>query len=1166
MSQETASFASDKNQFLASDPEASVFVSANAGTGKTEVLVRRVLRLLLAGAGPERILCLTYTKNAAAEMENRLLKELAKWASEPTDKLHQRIQGLTGKAPGPALIDEARRLFARTLEAQGGLKIYTIHGFCERLLQRFPLEARIAPHFSVLDGRKAALLRVEAFDATIARIAAESDSPLGNALVTVLGRTAESHLRLMVNQALDRRKLLADLVARHGGKPDWADSERMQLKRLLGVEIEREQALIEAMASVVDNRLIDNLLAILANSPLTEMDQRLKLGLNAARSAVGETRITALRPIFCTGNNKQRKQVCSKAVEKAAPGLCSALKAAQDEFCAADLKLEHLRAAETSVALLVLANEIHADYERRKQAEAALDYDDLIAKTVSLFVDAGAAPWVLYKMDRGIDHILVDEAQDTNPQQWAIVGALAEEFFAGEGSSDRLRTLFAVGDEKQSIYSFQGAEPARFDEAERTFGAKVTAAGLAFHSVPLTLSFRSTEPILKSVDAVFEREEAAKGLTWREATITHTAFRKLEPGLVELWDVEEEPDAPDVPAFEPWKDQDGSVRAVERLCQRIASTIKAWLDGTEGGVLASEKRWVKAGDILILVRRRDPFTTPMIRALKHAGISVAGADRMLLMQQLVVQDLIALADFLLMPEDDLALAVVLKSPFFGLDDDALFALAHKRKQSLWAMLKASEDTRFTEASSRLSHWLSRTDLAPPYEFFAELLGAEGGLMRKRLLTRLGPEAAEAIEEFLGLAIAYDREAAPSLQGFITQLRAGDLEVKRDMEQDRDEVRIMTVHGAKGLQAPIVFLPDTCQVPRPQGARLYELPRHGSGPGEIGHLFWPIAGRKHDAIDAAKDTVRDAELEEYHRLLYVAMTRARDRLYVCGWQGKTKLPDGCWYDLIKTGLAELLSPADGPNGTVVRRVEQKPAEPFEGGDVEKVEDAATELPEWALRPAPLERSPFELRPSRLAVGQIEPSSIEVEQVPLGPIALADNARFARGRLVHALLQHLPELGVEYRERAARALVAARGAELPEAVRDEIVAESLAIASDEHFAPLFAEGSLAEVPVVALLSEGPEALALSGQIDRLAVLGDELLILDYKTNRPPPSRPEDVAPAYIAQLAAYRFALRRLFPGKSVRAALLWTDGPRLMEIPSPLLDDAEGRMLQPQPKP
>jgi ATP-dependent helicase/nuclease subunit A len=1096
-------------------------------------------------------------------MQNRLLKELANWAIVPTANLHQRIEGLTGMVPEAKLLDEARRLFARTLEAEGGLKIYTIHGFCERVLQRFPLEAGIAPHFGVLDGRDAALLRVEAFDATIARIASDSDSPLGKALATVLSRTAESQLRLMVDQALDRRSALG---RPHGRGADWSEAECRALKRLLGVEHEREEALLAAMSAVLDDGLVDGLLAVLSTNAPTATDRDLAAGLQAAKQASGEARMAALRSIFCTKDNKPRKQMCSKAVEKAAPELCSALKSAQDQFCAADLKLEHLRAAESSVALLVLANEIHAEYEHRKKAEAALDYDDLIAKTVSLFVDAGAAPWVLYKMDRGIDHVLVDEAQDTNPKQWAIIQALAEEFFAGQGSSDSLRTLFAVGDEKQSIYSFQGADPARFAEAARDFRTKAEAAGLAFHRVPLTLSFRSTEPILQSVDAVFAQQEAAKGLTWGETTITHIANRKLVPGLVELWEVEEEPDAPQVPAFEPWKDQDGGVRAVERLCQRIASTIKAWLNGAEGGVLASEKRMVKAGDILILVRRRDPFTTPMIRALKHAGIPVAGADRMLLMQQLVVQDLVALADFLLMPEDDLALAVVLKSPFFGLDDDALFALAYNRKGTLWAELKASNDPRFAAAKMRLGDWLSRTDLTPPYEFFAELLGAEGGLMRKRLLTRLGPEAAEAIEEFLGLALAYDREAAPSLQGFVTQLRAGDLEVKRDMEQDRDEVRIMTVHGAKGLQAPIVFLPDTCQLPRTPGARLYELEKQGSPPGEVGHLIWPVAKRKHDAIEAAKAAVLKAEIEEYHRLLYVAMTRARDRLYVCGWRGKNQLPDGCWYTLIDTGLAGLLSPVKGADGAPVRRLELKPQERVEGGKDATIEAPAIELPDWALTQAPPERSPFELRPSRLAVGQVEPSSIEAEQVPLGPAALADNARFARGRLVHALLQYLPELGIETRERAARAFVAARGADLPEAIRDEIVTETLAVANHPEFAPLFAAGSLAEVPVVALLREAPDTIALSGQIDRLAVLGDELLILDYKTNRPPPSRPEDVAPAYRAQLAAYRFALRRLFPGKPVRAALLWTDGPRLMEIPSNMLDDAEYRMLQTVPKP
>ncbi len=345
-----------------------------------------------------------------------------------------------------------------------------------------------------------------------------------------------------------------------------------------------------------------------------------------------------------------------------------------------------------------------------------------------------------------------------------------------------------------------------------------------------------------------------------------------------------------------------------------------------------------------------------------------------------------------------------------------------------------------------------------------------------------------------------------------------------------------------------------------------MEKHGSAPGDIGHLIWPVANRKHEAIQAAKDAVRDAEMEEYHRLLYVAMTRPQDRLYVCGWRGKNQLPNGCWYTLIDKGITGLLSPAEGVDGRPVRRLQLKSLEPAGGGKDATIEAPLIELPAWAITQAPVERSPFELRPSRLAVGQPQSSSMEAEQVPLGPAALADNARFARGRLVHALLQYLPELGIENRERAARAFVAARGADLPEAIRSEIVTETLAIANDPKFAPLFAEGSLAEVPVVALLREAPEAVALSGQIDRLAVLGDELLILDYKTNRPPPSRPEEVAPAYIAQLAAYRFALRLLFPGKPVRAALLWTDGPKLMEIPSNMLDDAECRMLQPEAKP
>ena len=429
-----------------------------------------------------------------------------------------------------------------------------------------------------------------------------------------------------------------------------------------------------------------------------------------------------------------------------------------------------------------------------------------------------------------------------------------------------------------------------------------------------------------------------------------------------------------------------------------------------------------------------------------------------------------------------------------------------------------------------------------------------------MLTRLGPEAAEAIDEFLDLALTYDRDAAPSLQGFVNQLRAGDVEIKRDMEQQRDEVRIMTVHGAKGLQAPIVILPDTCMRPRLQGVRLYPLPRAGEPPEEVGHLVWPPAKHSNLAgIEDSKSLVERAERQEYHRLLYVAMTRAEDRLYICGWEGLQRREEGkVWYDLVRDGLAGHLTEHAGADGKTVHRMESAQTEPATDSESRAEQSVAVPLPAWAAAIAPRERSRPKLAPSRLAFGlEGGAEGLPPEQPPLGPLALSEDGRYARGRLVHALLQHLPEVEPEDQERAARAFVAARGADLTQELKDEIVAETLAIVRDPAFAPLFQPGSLAEVPVVARIG----GYDLEGQIDRLAMVEGGLIILDYKTNRPPPKTLDEVAPAYIAQLAGYRTALKGLFPGRPLRAALLWTDGPRLMEIPSTSLDDAEQRLLQ-----
>ena len=1146
----------DANQARASDPGASAWVSASAGTGKTAVLVKRVLRLLLEGFAPESILCLTYTKTAAAEMQNRLLEALAAWATDESGKLAKKLEKLTRRLPDEKMLRLARRLFAHALEAKGGLKIHTIHGFCERLLQRFPFEAGVTPHFSVLDEHEQASLRRAAFDATLARAADDSDGPLGRALATVMAFTTGDYIRQVIDTVIGKRVELAQMAEYHGGG-DWAEAECLALKRLFRVADETEATLHAKLADALGDDAIDDAIKALADfGPTAKMDKDAAASLRKARESSGESRVAAFYDLFLTQDKRPLSQIFTVAFASAEPALVARLEEAQASFAALNDTLAHLRLAEASASVLALADAVRGEYDRQKRMKVVLDYDDLIDKAQNLLSRAEAAAWVLFKIDGGIDHILVDEAQDTNPAQWAIIENLAAEFFAGAGRSDRLRTLFAVGDEKQSIYSFQGADPVRFGEVGREFRKKANALSLVWHDVPLTLSFRSTKPVLEAVDRVFGKAPATDGLiVTADAKITHQAHRKNDAGLVELWTVEIETPATTADAFEPWKEEQAAARSVDELTRRIAAAIKSWLD--TGEELTAQARPITAGDILILVRRRDPFTTPMIRELKRLGVPVAGADRMKLTDQLAVQDLIALADFLLMPEDDLALAVTLKSPLFGFDDDDLFTLAYRRPGSLWSRLKdkTKDDPRFVAARKQLSHLLRRTDFLPPYEFFSELLGADGQRLRRSMLTRLGPEAAEAIDEFLDRALAFDRDSPPSLQGFLNELRTGDVEIKRDMEQQRDEVRIMTVHGAKGLEAPIVFLPDTCSRARNQGPRLYPLPREGASSGDVDHLVWPPKGHsKLAALDASKCDGERAEREEYHRLLYVAMTRARDRLYVCGWQGLQKREEACWYDLIKNGLGAIPE-HDAPGGKKVGRLTSEQTKPAVKAPERRKEEAGVPLPEWALAPAPRERTRAKLAPSRLPYGgaMAEPFP---DQAPLSPRALSEKNRFARGRLVHALLEHLPEIALSEQERAAEAFVAARGTDLAPELRAEIVAETLAIARDDRFAPLFQPGSLAEVPVVARIGD----YDLEGQIDRLAVVEDGLLIVDYKTNWPPPTRLEEFAPAYIAQLAGYRKALAPIFPGRRLQAALLWTDGPRLMEVPSTVLDAAEKRLF------
>jgi ATP-dependent helicase/nuclease subunit A len=613
-----------------------------------------------------------------------------------------------------------------------------------------------------------------------------------------------------------------------------------------------------------------------------------------------------------------------------------------------------------------------------------------------------------------------------------------------------------------------------------------------------------------------------------------------------------------------------------RLAERIADVIAGWM--ATGERLVSEDRPIGYGDILILVRRRRPFADLMVATLKKRGIPVAGADRLRLTQQLAVRDLLALADVLLLPEDDLSLAALLKSPLFGLDDDDLFEIAPDRRGSLWSALLEAARTkpRFAPAAEQLKRWRSRADIMPPYEFLVEVLVHDG--MRARLLGRLGAEAADPLDELLAMALAYDEQAPPSLQGFVDWLRASEREIKRDMEHGRGEVRVMTVHGSKGLEAPIVILPDTCAGGNggPPGGLLtfdgLELPLGVDGE----PFLWPVKGSKAvEAVSKARAAVRAKEAEEHSRLLYVALTRPRDRLYVCGFEGGKGRERGCWYDTIEAGLADVLADTTDAAGRRVRRLEARQTSPAEASraSAHSVVNAIAP-PEWARRKAPREPGVVvPIAPSRLAPLETDDEGDPIERsrpargaddppAP-SPSTLAGDHRFLRGTITHALLQYLPELPSAERETAALAFVAQRAGMLTVRTRNSIVAETLAVLSHPEFARIFGPGSRAEVPVVATLvpPDGKgETVRINGQIDRLVASDHEVLIVDFKTNRPPPVNAAQVADAYVLQLAAYRLAVSSVFPGRPVRAALLWTDGPFLMEIPSERLDEAAIRLF------
>ena len=935
-------------QATASNPRASSFVSANAGSGKTHVLVQRVIRLLLTGVAPEKILCITFTKAAAANMAERVFTTLGHWVTLDDAALDAAIVDAGVPNPDRKLRKIARELFAQALETPGGLKVQTIHALCTRLLQQFPFEANVPARFAVLDERDQADMMERANLKVFLEAAAAPESTLGRALLTAMANAADVTFKDVVREACLARDHFMAWTDTAGS----AGAAALEVSAALGVSASDSIESVER--EIVDGPYLPRkrwLEIAAAFDGGSKTDRKQADLLRAALAFTGSVQIDEYLCIFLTDDKAPRANVLTKSFIKLNPAVAHLF---EQENQRLDKLIEMRRAVVTrdrTEALLHIATAAAANYRREKDERGLLDYDDLIDKTLAM-LNKISAGWVHYKLDRGVDHVLIDEAQDTSPRQWDIVEHIIEEFAAGKGARDETRTVFAVGDEKQSIFSFQGAAPHEFADRRQRFGARFKAAGLAFETISFTYSFRSGPAILQSVDHVFRDETIYRSIHAENAYPLHHALDDAGPGLIELWPLAEADKRDEI---EGWRAPfDGvSVTSPEvKLSRRIQAEIKRLVaSGTMTGP-RGDRRPLSYGDVLVLVRRRGNLFDAVIQALKHASIPVAGADRLKLTEHIAIIDLMNLADALLLPRDDLALAVALKSPLFGLDDDDLFKLARDRKGSLRKALSqhAATSAKFQDALNRLEQCERRFTHDTPFAFYGWLLGGDGG--RARILRRLGHEANDALDEFLELALNYERKAPASLQGFMAWLRSADTEVKRDMEISRDEVRVMTVHGAKGLEAPVVIMVDTTSSPTDtQRLRLIQLPHEGR---EV--TVW--AGRKADdpkAVEKGREAMLTETEHEYRRLLYVAMTRAADRLIVAGIQpgNRNGVRDLCWYDLVRKGLAnsglqeEAIETDDGQ----IKRYTRAGDGGHATGAAATATSTAQELPSWLRTPLP-----------------------------------------------------------------------------------------------------------------------------------------------------------------------------------------------------------------------
>ena len=1140
------------NQMSAVAPDRTVWLSASAGTGKTQVLTSRVLRLLLEpGVEPDQILCLTFTKAGAAEMATRIGEKLADWVRMEETVLATHLHAI-GARFDPATLARARSRFAAVLDCPGGgLRIGTIHAFAQWLLSAFPEEAGLRPGSRAMEDRDRDLLVREVLVDLLVRAEDSGDTAFVDALAALSLRMGEGDLTRFLLRCAAASELWI-------GPGAWASPLRPRINRLVGLPADAGPALLansfaDARFPVVAlSRCLDALRAWGTKSA-DGMIGTIAAWLAASPEDRAATAATLTKALFnAEGEAKYRKNL-----EKFDPSYTGHAGLVSEALHATDELARALALVDLAEPALNIGRRFALAWDEAKTREGFIDFDDQIRAAAALLTERAPADWIRFKLDRRFDHVLVDEAQDTNARQWDIVlDGVTGDFRSGQGQADddaRARTLFVVGDYKQAIFGFQGTSPENFEAAKQRVARELrdlaqAADDPAHDLVDLGLgrSFRSAQPILSFVDAAI----AAIGPDRFGLPSPPEPHRgHAIPGVVCLWQpvgLAVDADADDLP--DPGGEDSWLSKPDRELAGRIARQVKLWLDRGYGLAKGAPRR-ATPGDVMVLVRKRGALAALIVARLHAEGVPVAGVDRLRLGAPLAVKDLIAALQFCVQPGDDLNLANLLVSPLLGWTQEDL--LAHGYRPAgvrLWDHLRETETPATHRTLVMLRDLLSRADFVSPAALLGWILvGPWQG--RKALLARLGEEAGDPIDELVNAAMAHAASHVPGLAGFLHWFAGGDGDVKREAGGQSNLVRVMTVHGSKGLQAPIVILADATADPdrgMPSAIALDD------GGGRMVPLPPLRKEEKPERVREAEQAIKDAERAEHWRLLYVAMTRAEEGLYITGALGsldKGIVPGESWY-----GALSQVMPVDADDHDFIwsRRQQMGEPAPVPPADPVTAPAPAITVPDDLHQPVGPEPRP--LRP-------LAPSALGEDAAPAAPTRPGPGAREAarRGTVLHRLLERLPDVAPDARSDAASHWLARMAGDLPPDERDALMQSALAVMAHPDWATVFGPGSLAEVPIAALVG----TRMVNGTIDRLLITPDAIRIVDFKTDRRPPERIEAIAPAYLRQMAAYVAALQVIHPGRRIEAALLYTTAPRLFVLPDDLIAAQKLGLLPPE---